>query len=392
MNKKIPHLFVFCLLLINNPSLSLAKNVTLLWDYEQIKDIRDNPAFEGVVFNCIATADSYLQLEPLTVMDKTWSFDEDFHYYATMAGYWWPEEKNGKVVYMRHDGKSYPGANDLDYRKIKQMADRLQYFSLAYFFTGRANYLRAFKKQIDVWFIDSKTYMYPNFNYAQVIPGKKEIKGRGVGLIEAHPFNIILESVRLIETRKSIGKKRKQRLVKWFSDFADWMIESDLGIIDRKANSNQSVSYDVTLVNISEFIGRGELAKEIIRDFPEKRINVQIQADGRLPSELNRTNAFTYSTASLGFFSQFCILARSLGEDVYVKNKKRFDGALRFLIGYMDKQDEFPYQQIGGWRSAGKNLNAILIRFKRVNPNLEKDVDYTLDRNEVYKLENLLIK
>ena len=392
MNKKLLLLFFFCFFLIINSSFLLAKNATLLWNYEQIKEIKDNPSFAGIVIDCIATADSYLQMEPITVMDKTWSFNDDFHYYATMAGYWWPEEKNGKVVYVRHDGKSYPGANDLDFRKIKYMADRLQYFSLAYFFTGKSRYLRAMKKQLDVWFLSPKTYMYPNFNYAQVIPGKKEIKGRGVGLIEAHPFNTIMESVRLIETKNSIGKKRKRGLVKWFSDFADWMVESEQGIVDRKANSNQSISYDITLANIYEFIDREDLARKIIKEFPEKRINVQIQPDGKLPSELNRTNAFTYSTASLGFFSQFCILAKSLGEDLYSHNKDRFDVALRFLIGYMDRHEEFPYQQINGWESATKNLNAVLVGFKRINPNIEKELQYSLDSKDVYSLENLLIE
>ena len=104
-----------------------------------------------------------------------------------MAGYWWPEEKDGKIVYVRHDGKSYPGANDLDLKKIQQLAERLQYFSLAYYYTHNRKYLKAFQLHLDAWFVNLEIRMYPNFEYAQVILGKKEIKGRGVGLIEAHP-------------------------------------------------------------------------------------------------------------------------------------------------------------------------------------------------------------
>ena len=78
-----------------------------------------------------------------------------------------------------------------------------------------------------------------------------------------------MESIRLLETVKPIGRERKAKLIKWFSDFADWMVDSELGKMDRKANSNQSVSYDVTLLNIVAFTGKDSLANEIIREFPE---------------------------------------------------------------------------------------------------------------------------
>lgn len=368
----------------------LAKNVTLLWDYETLKNIKTNTEYYDVKKECVDKANSLLSLPPVNIMDKTWSFNDDFHYYATMAGYWWPEEKNGKIVYVRHDGKSYPGANDLDMKKIKQMAERLQYLSLAYFFTHRRKYIKAYKRQLDTWFLDPETYMYPNFEYAQVIPGKNEVKGRAVGLIEAHPFNTILESLRLMESMKIIKGDRKIMLVKWFSDFAEWMTNSELGIKDRNANSNQAVSYDITLLNIAEYVGREDLVKQIIEEFPTKRILVQIKEDGKMPAELARTNAYSYSLANLNFFAQFCIIAKSLGIDVYQQNKDRLEVALNYITSFIDSPEDFPYQQINGWKSAKYGLQTVTRRFKIANSSIDNEQDSAQGWYEIKSIDDLM--
>ena len=112
---------------------SRAESVTLLWYYEKLSEIKSNPQYKQIIEECIVKAESYLSIPPVVVTNKKWSFNNDFHYYATMAGYWWPEERNGKIVYVNRDGKRNPEANDLDLRKTKKLAERLQYLSLAFF-------------------------------------------------------------------------------------------------------------------------------------------------------------------------------------------------------------------------------------------------------------------
>ena len=133
------------LLLVLGDIVSFAQNPTLLWDYEALKDVKTDLKYRRIKTDCINNADTYLSLLPINIMDKNWSLNDDFYYYATMACYWWPEEVNGKIVYVRHDGKSYAGVNDLDLKKIRKMAERLQYFSLA-FFTYKRKYLKAFNR------------------------------------------------------------------------------------------------------------------------------------------------------------------------------------------------------------------------------------------------------
>ena len=100
------------------------------------------------------------------------------------------------------------------------------------------------------------------------------------------------------------------------------------------------------------FTQKSDLVKELIAEFPEKRINVQILEDGRLPKELTRTNAFSYSIANLRFMVEFCIMSQNLGEDIYFQNRKRFDAAIQFLYHALNNKETFPYKACVGRAAA----------------------------------------
>lgn len=362
-------------------TLSLAAQIKqqdpLIWDYEALVAIRENPNTpdnKRFIQDFIEKADSCLTLPPYVVTNKKWSFVEDRHYYCTMAPYWWPVEKDGKIVYEGRDGQVNPASNDLDKYKIDYMALRLQYFSLAYFFTGKSKYYKAFRSQMDAWFINKKTRMYPNFEYAQIVPGQNNNRGRGVGILEGHPFNTVLDAYRLINTKKQFNKKRRDAITKWFTELGDWMETSDLGIIDSKANSNQGVSYDITLLNISLFVGNKVRADKIVRDFHTKRINKQIASDGKQQEELKRTKAFMYSVYNLTFFVDFIRLADAAGYNLYEDNKERINSAFQYLLPFVDNYSAFPYQQITDWRVSEENLLDQIERMKRINHSIDKDL------------------
>lgn len=382
MNKVLR--FILCFILGVVSHTALAQNQKpLIWDYEALVAIRENPSEidnKQFINTYIAKADSCLRLPPYIVTNKKWSYAEDNHYYCTMAPYWWPVEKDGKIVYEGRDGKVNPASNDLDKYKIDYMASRMQYFSLAYFFTGKTKYFKAFRNQMDAWFINKRTYMYPNFEYAQIVPGQNENRGRGVGILEGHPFNTVLDAYRLVSTKKPFNKKRRDAITKWFTDLGDWMEASDLGIIDSKANSNQGVSYDITLLNISLFVGNKTRADRIVKDFPSKRINKQIAADGKQQEELKRTKAFMYSVYNLGFFVDFIRLADAAGYDLYKDNSVRINKSFEYLLPFVNNHIAFPYQQITDWRVPEQNLYIEIGRMRKINSSIESELSLSEKR------------
>lgn len=361
--------FLFLMVFLLQGRLSAADKL-YIWNAEELEAIKTDPSKKALADRYVAKADSCLLLQPLTVVDKSWSFAENMHYYCTMAPYWWPEEIDGKTVYVNRDGYVNPQSLDLDKAKIAQLGDRMKHLSLAYYFTGDRRYFDAYREQLDVWFIDQDTYMYPDFLYAQVIPGRNGNKGRGIGIGEGHGFNDVLESFRLIDSVRSVGTRRRGKVIAWFRRLGDWMATSEQGIQQAKMNNNLGISYDTTLANISLFVGNRARAERIFDQFSEKRTYKQIEEDGKMPGELQRTKAFSYSVYCLDYFTDFFLLASSAGTDAYDRDRDRYNAAYRFLLQFVDNHEAFPYNQIIGWRDSTRSLYDQINRLKRIDPEI----------------------
>ncbi len=345
-----------------------------IWDISIIDDIKSNPARAVDRNKILKQAQVFLQEPPVTVTDKKWSFADDMHYYTSMAPYWWPVEKDGKVIYENRDGLVNPQSNDLDKKKISILSERLKYFSLAYYFTEDEQYYEAFIQQIDAWFINKKTYMYPNFLYSQIVPGRGGNLGRPIGILEGYPLITAMDSIRLMQSVRSIGRRRTRKMVRWFRDLGVWIETSDLGKKDALSNSNSGIAYDALLTDISLFVGNRERALRIIQAFPEKRIYKQIEKDGKQPAELRRTKAFEYSVYNLEFFITFCSISNAAGIDTYSNNKDRINAAFSYLLQFIGNTESFPYSQITDWRQQEVRLYRLIAATNKLNPQIESEL------------------
>ena len=130
------------------------------------------------------------------------------------------------------------------------MAKNVTTLSLAWYYSGEERYARRAVKLLRIWFLDKKTRMNPNLNYAQFIPGTKGNSGRPSGLIDSYSFVTMLNAVKLLEGSKSYTAKDRSGLEKWFSDFATWWQNSDLGKVERAQNNNHGTTYDLSLIHI----------------------------------------------------------------------------------------------------------------------------------------------
>ena len=334
----------------------------LIWNVEEL-DTERNVTNSKLTKSLKTLGDSHRTEGLLMVTDKKSTFAPDNHYYCSMGSYWWPDpDTPGK--YINKDGYINPERSQYDREKLAALTKKCYNLSRAFYMTGDTAFYNAFVKQLQAWFVDKETYMYPNFKYAQVIPGKRNNKGRSTGLIDAYDFNTVIESIRLVNSVKRIDKRTMKALQSWFSDFAEWADKGEFSEALHHANNNIGVAYDVTLVNMYLFAGNEERAKEILDDFAESRLNKQIMDDGKQPEELKRTKAFSYSIFNLNHILDMCFLARYWYPNYYQEHQERIDKAFVFLGQYVDNPKAFPYQQISSWDSCKKDYN---YQIKRLN-------------------------
>lgn len=329
-------------------------------ELENCKNDRNSEYVQEV----IRQADIYCLESPVVVTNKNKTFAPDNHYYCSLSCYWWPDPQN-PGHYINRDGYVNPERDQYDRNKLTVLADRCQVLGKAFYLTQNDKYYHVFIRQLKAWFIDEATFMYPNFAYSQVVPGQRNNKGKSSGTIDAYPFNTVIESIRLVNSVKRIDNKTLSSLQSWFYNFAEWASQ-EYGKIMLNANNNVSLAYDVSLVNMYLFSGNDEKAKIIADSFASRRINNQIEEDGKQPAELKRTKAFSYSLYNLTHIIDFCLLARYWDEDYYEHNGKRVDAAISFLDYYINNKNRFPYQQITSWEDCRKTFDGQLKRVERL--------------------------
>ena len=70
------------------------------------------------------------------------------------------------------------------------------------------------------WFIDEATYMNPNLNYAQGVPGRED--GRSFGIIDVRGFMLVLDTVELFDETNWTAEDQAA-LRSWFDEFQQWL-------------------------------------------------------------------------------------------------------------------------------------------------------------------------
>lgn len=328
-------------------SLSAAAQ-NLLWDVTTI----DARAF-------VQSADRFCEMAPVAVTDKATTRSGSRHNFEALSIYFWPDPENPDRPYVVRDGQPNPEYKEYDLPRLEELVKRTGALSRAYYATGDEKYYDAFCRQIDAWFISRKTRMTPNFEYNQFIPGRNGGKGCGAGVIDAYNFINVLEAVRLVESKKGLGRSRTKKLKKWFRNFAQWMQTSEIGLQEARATNNHGAAYDITLFVISQYVGDDDVCTAIVENFAERRINPQIEPDGRQPEELKRTKAFNYSVYNLQHLVDFCIIQRNLGNDYLNGEGQRIKAAIDYLDQFVGHRELFPYQEIGDWEAQERNVRAL---------------------------------
>ena len=337
------------------------KDINRLWNIQNLDYAKNHTEkFNDVVRTCIEKGKESSKLEPFSIVVKNKTFAPDLHYYCSLSPYYWPvNNDDGTIVYVYRDGQVNPDASNYNRWSLTELSIRLHRMALAFYFSEDVLIFKSFVRQLDVWFLDRDTRMYPNFDYAQVIPGVNDNHGTSAGIIEANPLTTIIESICLVDSCRSIGSIRRYRIKKWFSRFLEWMQSSDLCKDMANSKNNIGTSVNVTLLRIALFTEAGDVAGQLMDPFA-KRIESQIDQEGKQPLELKRTKAYHYSTQNLRFIIEFCLIAHSAGISIYESHKDLINSAASYLYQFVGEESKFPYSQLGGFASEEKVLSVVL--------------------------------
>ena len=231
---------------------------------------------------------------------------------------------------------------------MTQFGNDVRVLALAYHYLGDRGYADHAGKLLRAWFVSPDTKMNPNLNHGQAVPGVSI--GRGEGIIELNVLSGVVESIGLIEPAGTLTNAELASLMQWFADLTEWMATSTIGKEERDKHNNHGLHYDYLITHFALFAGREALARQVVNNFPARRIAAQLKADGSLPEELARTRSWHYSFYALEAATKLATLGECVGLDLW--STKTRDGrglatAFAYLAPYQADMTKWPYKDTG---------------------------------------------
>jgi hypothetical protein len=311
-----------------------------------------------------------LSKRPISVTEKSqFPPSGNKHDFYSLAAYEWPNPNttNG-LPYVSRDGQINPEIYTISDKKyMDDMIHAVKTLSFAYYFTDDSRYLAKAQELLRVWFLNNDTYMNPNLDFAEIVRGKNETNPSGI--MEGRPLVELIDSVRLMQQSPLWDIEVQRGLERWFSDYLDWLLNSDSGRIESQKMNNHGTYYTVQTSSIALFLNKTDLTKDTIESSMQslssatidevfKLIAVKIQPDGSQPFELRRTNSLDYSMINLLALFDLASIGERVGIDLwnYEIHGSGIRKALDYVLPYAIKKQPWPHEQINPIKNRADNL------------------------------------
>jgi hypothetical protein len=313
-------------------------------------------------------AEKLLRTQPLSVMEKSQIPPSgDKHDYMSLGCYFWPDpSKQDSLPYINRDGEVNPETESItDSKHLEKMSKTVYTLGLAFLLTQNeqyaehaARFVRAWFLDsasrmnpnlnfVRAWFLDSASRMNPNLNFAQGVKGKET--GRSSGLIDARNLSLVVDGIGMIAGSGKWTEQDQRELMTWCDEYLNWLLTSKIGLGEAKSGNNHGVWYDVQRVSIALFVGKREVARDILERAKTERIAKQIEPDGSMPRELARTLSQHYTQFNLEALFKLAELGRAVNVDLlhYTTDDGRsIKKALDYVIPYMAGEKTWEHKQL----------------------------------------------
>jgi Alginate lyase len=304
----------------------------------------------------LKAADAALGLEPITITRYRAKLSKggtnDFY---SNADYFWPDPKKPDgLPYINRDGESNPD-NFFQHRIVmRQLRDAVAALAAAYKITGEDRYVVKAVTLLRVFFLDPKTRMNPNLQFAQAVPGLSS--GRSWGIIDGLHLAEIPFAIRVMQTSSSFPPEVTAGLRQWFREMSEWMMTSENGRAEAAAMNNHSVAFFVQIASFARFVGDEDKLAECRRRYKNVFLPNQMAVDGSFPLELKRTKPYGYSIFQLDNMATLCQVLSTADDNLWtfeLPDGRGIRRATEFLYPYLADKSRWPFppdvQAWSGW-------------------------------------------
>jgi len=289
-------------------------------------------------------ADQALKLRPPAITDHLATNSAGGpHDFFSQADYAWPNPTNKTgLPFISRDGESNPNVFSFHRMAMRDMKDAVAALAAAYVVTGDDKYARKANDFIRVFFLDPKTRMNPNLQYAQAVLGAQT--GNAYGVIDTLHLAELAVAVPFLEKSPAFDPAVDAGLKKWFADYIEWITTSTNGRKEMENRNNHSIACFLQLASFAKFTGNAKVLEMSRERFKQVLFPNQMTNDGSFPLELKRTKPYGYSIFQADNLATLCVLLSTTNGDLWrftLPDGRTPRHAVDFIFPYLADKDKW---------------------------------------------------
>ncbi len=285
----------------------------------------------------IRLANRYLKDPPLTVTAITSPRSAGgAHDFFSEGDYWWPDPANPGGPYIQRDGMTDPDNFVAHREALTGLSLRVPALAAAWHLTKDKRYAAKSADHLRAWFVDEKTRMNPNLQFAQAIHGRTT--GRGTGVIDTIHLVEVAQAIPFIERAGALSAGDGAAVRQWFREYTRWMMTSKNGMEERDTKNNHATCWGMQVAAFGKLTDDREQMDYVRSRYRTVYIPDQEAADGSFPLELARTKPYGYSLFNLEAMAAICQILSDGRDNLWqwkMPDGRGVGKAISFLFPYI---------------------------------------------------------
>ena len=292
----------------------------------------------------LKAANQYLNEKPITITDASSPRSAGgAHDFFSEADYWWPDPKNPAGPYIQRDGMSNPDNFVAHRRALMRLSVQVPALAAAWKLTKNKRYAAKAAEHLRAWFIDERTRMNPNLQYAQAIHGVTT--GRGTGIIDTIHLVEVARAIEVLKDSSALSMTELGAITQWFKDYLQWMTTSKNGTDERDAKNNHTTCWVMQVAAFAQLVGDEKLLEFCRQRFKSVIVPNQIAPNGSFPEELRRTKPYGYELFNLEAMATVCQILSTPQDNLFAfqtADGRGFRKAVEYMAPFIADKKSWP--------------------------------------------------
>jgi hypothetical protein len=312
-------------------------------------------------------ADKRLKEGPWTVTaDRPKGVELDIHEYYTEAPYYWPNP-DSPGTYIHKDGQANPARIVANQAALSSMSEAVFTLGTASFLLDNPAYGKRAAAVIHAWFLNPKTRMNPDLDYAQSVPGVNN--GRGAGIVDGRSLIRAIQGMEFLEQTNNWDPKDQAAVHKWFEDYLHWLLTAKNAIDEKKSGNNHASWWAARVAAVGSFVADAKAQQTAFGFYRDHLLPRQIRPNGSAPREEIRPRSLRLSAINLEAYATICRMAQVRGAadlwSIRVRSGATLGTAIDYLSPYLldprkwtkEEASDIPYDSLAFLAFSGIGLD-----------------------------------